>query len=336
VRSHKQAGSEAVVRQGAHVSEMQRRRLLLAFVEVLADHGLEHASVGRVCKRAAVSRRTFYEIFDDRDDCLLAAFDAAVERIAQPVVAAFAAGGENGSGGAQTGQRRRARGWQERIRAALTVLLERLDAEPDLARLFVVETLKAGPAVAERRGAVLGALVAAVEQGRAGTPRHNEPPPLAGEGVVGGALSVVHARLLDAQANGRPLALIDLRDALMAMIVHPYLGSAAARRELERPAPSAPAANHGAPKDPFKDLSIRFTYRTARVLAAIAANAGASNRFVADSAGIADEGQTSRLLARLQRAELIENRGAGREKGEANAWALTARGEAVQAALGGR
>jgi AcrR family transcriptional regulator len=319
VRAHRQAGSPEVVRQGGHVAEMQRRRLLLAFVEVLAERGLENASVGRVCKRAGVSRRTFYELFDDRDECLVAAFEEAVERISQPVLAAWEAPGS----------------WHERVRGALTALLEQLDADPDLARLCVVETVKAGPLVSARRSSVLAALVAAVEQGRDEARRGGEPPPLAGQGVVGGALSVIHTRLMQTPPSGSSPLLSELTGELMAMIVHPYLGSAAARRELERPAPKAAGAN-GVLKDPFKGLSIRFTYRTARVLSTIAANAGASNRLVADTSGIADEGQMSRLLTRLQRAELIENRGAGREKGEANAWALTERGEAVQSALAGR
>jgi AcrR family transcriptional regulator len=326
------AESHSAARQGGHVEEMQRRRLLLALVEVLAEHGLENASIGRICKRAGVSRRTFYEIFDDRDECLLAAFDAAVDRLAVPVLAAYRApDAMQGSRGSQ-----KTPAWRERIRAALTALLEQFDTEPDIARMCVVETLKAGPRVAERRASVLAALVAAVEQGRDEARRGNEPPPLAGQGVVGGALSVVHTRLAQMPGDGRAQPLSELTGALMAMIVHPYLGSAAARQELERPAPKVSSASNGALKDPFKDLSIRFTYRTARVLTTIAAHNGASNRLVADSAGIADEGQTSRLLARLQRAELIENRGAGREKGEANAWALTKRGEAVQAALAGR
>jgi AcrR family transcriptional regulator len=349
VRSHKQAASVEAVRQGGHVIEMQRRRILLALVEVLAEQGLENASVGRVCKRAGVSRRTFYEIFDDRDECLLAAFDAAVERISQPVIAAFegeggarstrGAGRTGGSNGAQgTKKAQGSQGvqdWCERTRAALSVLLELLDAEPDVARLCVVETLKAGPSVTERRARVLAALVDAVEQGRAEARRGEEPPPLAGQGVVGGALSVIHTRLLEASPNGRPLLLSGLTGALMAMIVHPYLGSAAARRELKRPAPKAAHSSNGTVKDPFKDLPIRFTYRTARVLSTIAAEPGASNRLVADTSGVVDEGQMSRLLARLQSAGLIENRGAGREKGEANAWTLTERGEAVQTALAG-
>jgi AcrR family transcriptional regulator len=307
------------VRQGGHVEEMQRRRLLLAMSEVLAEHGYEDASIGRVCKRAGVSRRTFYEIFHDRDECLLVAFDAAVERIAEPVLAAWEAGGS----------------WLERIRGALAALLEQLDAEPAAARVCVVETLKGGPSVMERRARILTVLVDAVEQGREETSRGGEPPPLAGQGVVGGALSVLHTRLLEAPPEGSRPPLSDLAGALMAMVVHPYLGAAAALRELERPLPKTTSTNNGTIKDPFKGLSIRFTYRTARVLATIAANAGASNRFIADSSGITDDGQMSRLLTRLDRAGLIENNGQGRIKGEANAWTLTQRGQAIQTTLTG-
>ncbi|MGA7703922.1 MAG: TetR family transcriptional regulator [Solirubrobacteraceae bacterium] len=298
---------------------MQRRRLLLAMSEVLAEHGYEDASIGRVCKRAGVSRRTFYEIFHDRDECLLDAFDAAVERISEPVLAAWRGPGS----------------WRARTRAALATLLGQLDAEPAAARVCIVETLKAGPGVMERRARITSILVEAVEQGREEAKAGSEPPPLAGQGVVGGALSVLHTRLLEASPGGPRPPLSDLTGALMAMIVHPYFGSAAARRELERPAPKASGHNNGTIKDPFKDLSIRFTYRTARVLATIAADPGASNRFVADSSGVSDEGQMSRLLTRLERAGLIENGGEGRVKGEANAWRLTDRGEAVQAALAG-
>ncbi|MGA9286635.1 MAG: TetR family transcriptional regulator [Solirubrobacteraceae bacterium] len=298
---------------------MQRRRLLLAMSEVLAEHGYEDASIGRVCKRAGVSRRTFYEIFHDRDECLLGAFDGAVERISEPVLAAWQGKGS----------------WRERIRDALTALLERFDADPAAARVCVVETLKAGPSVLEHRACIVAVLVDAVERGRGEDKSASEPPPLAGQGVVGGALSVLHTRLSQAPPSGPSLPLSELTGALLAMIVHPYLGSAAARRELERPAPKAAATHNGTIKDPFKDLSIRFTYRTARVLATIAANAGTSNRFVADSSGISDDGQMSRLLTRLERAGLIENGGEGRVKGEANAWTLTERGQAVQAALTG-
>jgi AcrR family transcriptional regulator len=67
---------------------MQRRRLLLAFGEVLAENGLEGAGVGRECARAGVSRRTFYELFEVREACVAAVFDATVKRATQRLIPA--------------------------------------------------------------------------------------------------------------------------------------------------------------------------------------------------------------------------------------------------------
>lgn len=78
---------------------------------------------------------------------------------------------------------------------------------------------------------------------------------------------------------------------------------------------------------------VRSTYRTARVLTAIAANPGASNREVAAAADIVDEGQVSKLLKRLVGLGLIENMASDREPGKANAWRLTARGVEVERTL---
>jgi AcrR family transcriptional regulator len=319
-----------VARQGGHVAEMQRRRLLLAFGEVASTSGLEAATVGRVCEQAAVSRRTFYELFSDREDCLLAAFDQAIERFARRVQPAFQAKGP----------------WRERTRGALSLLLEQLDAEPDLARLCIVEASRGGHELSERRRRVLESVAAAVDEGRAQARSGVGPPPLTAQGVVGGVFSVIHTRLIESspsatgssgsgrsQSAGVTGALVDLTNPLMAMIVHPYLGPAAAQKELERPAPSAPPSSPRGGADPFKGLPIRFTYRTARVLDTIASEPGASNRYIADSSGVVDEGQMSRLLRRLEGCELIENQGEGHAKGEPNAWALTERGHAIQAAI---
>jgi DNA-binding MarR family transcriptional regulator len=71
---------------------------------------------------------------------------------------------------------------------------------------------------------------------------------------------------------------------------------------------------------------VRLTYRTTRVMAVIGAQAGLSNARVAERAGISDQGQVSKLLARLKRQGLIENTGAGQASGSANAWRLTRAG----------
>ena len=84
---------------------------------------------------------------------------------------------------------------------------------------------------------------------------------------------------------------------------------------------------------PLAKLGMRVTYRTMRVLAAIEAQPGSSHRQVGRAAGIDDQGQVSKLLARLKRLELIENLGEDRGKGAANAWQLTAKGRDIQAAI---
>jgi AcrR family transcriptional regulator len=318
------SGANGRPREGGHVAEMQRRRLLLAFTEVLAESGLEDAGVGRVCKRAGVSRRTFYDLFEDREACFLGVIDSALERISRDVLSVYV----------QSGRPQEARGWRERTRRALTALLGLFDEDPALARVCLVETLKAGPAVCERRREVLDILADAVDEGRTEAKRSTESPPLTAQSTVGGVLSVLHARV----SAGDPRPLIDLLNPLMSMIVHPYLGPAAAERELDHPVPPPkPARDSHTPKlgsDPFRDLPIRLTFRTARVLAAIGTQPGASNRQIADTAGVTDQGQISRLLNRLEGFALIANHGHGHAKGEPNAWTLTERGQGIIQAIG--
>jgi hypothetical protein len=186
------------------------------------------------------------------------------------------------------------------------------------------------------------------------TKARETPPPLTAEGIVGAVLSVIHARLLDRLGRRRnttngssPHAttvthdpLTDLSSALTAMVVAPYLGKSAATKELACPAPrpSRTAKAHfrrhdPSSEDPLQGLDMRLTYRTLRVLTAIATEPGISNRKVADAAGIHDQGQISKLLARLERLGLAHNTGDGQPRGEPNAWTLTRRGSEVATAI---
>jgi AcrR family transcriptional regulator len=298
-----------------HVSEIQRMRILAAMAEVAAEMGAGSVTVAHVVSRAGVSRRTFYDLFADREECFLAAFEDAIGRVSALVVEAYGDGGM----------------WRERVRASLWVLLRWLDEDPAMARVCVVESLAAGPRVLERRAVVLRALVAAVDQGRGDVPRRGtQPPPLTAEGVVGAVLSVIHTRLSEPGATAPLTALLG---ELMGVIVLPYLGQSAAQKELHKPAPSLLITTPVGSRDPLDGLGMRITYRTVRVLMTIAEHPDASNRKVAAQAGISDQGQVSKLLARLEHLGLIENRGAGPVKGAPNAWRLTARGERVQQAV---
>jgi chromosome segregation and condensation protein ScpB len=83
----------------------------------------------------------------------------------------------------------------------------------------------------------------------------------------------------------------------------------------------------------LQELEMRFTYRTVRTLMCIAKTPGASNREIGLAAGISDQGQASKLLARLKRLGLVENGGDGHSKGAPNAWTLSSKGMQVQQAL---
>jgi predicted transcriptional regulator len=148
---------------------------------------------------------------------------------------------------------------------------------------------------------------------------------------VGAAFAIVHGRLL--RETRKPLT--GLLGELMGLIVLPYLGAAVARRERIRAvrapklAARAIVARPRPEIDPLQEVPMRLTYRTARVLECIAARPGTSNRQVAERAGISDQGQVSKLLARLERLGLTLNTGEGHAKGEPNAWGLTPLGARV-------
>jgi AcrR family transcriptional regulator/DNA-binding MarR family transcriptional regulator len=313
------------------VAEMQRSRMLSSAVRVLSEVGYQRMSVARVAGGARVSRRTFYDVFADREDCFLAVFEESVSRAQALVRDAYVGEGGSSSGSSAP--------WREKVRAGLSALLGFLDEEPGMRSLLIVDALQAGPRVLRARAEVLERLGVAIQDGGSSSARSaRELPPLTGEGVVGAVFSVIHSRLL-AERSG---SLLDLLNQLMAMVVLPYLGPAAAQRELERPVlVPARATGNGrsggrsslpSVNDPLAALPMRLTYRTMRVLSAIGEQPGASNRHVGEIAGASDQGQISKLLMRLEKLGLIENV-TGHERsqptGEPNAWRLTSLGEEI-------
>ena len=291
---------------------VQRARIIAAMVDACADLGVVNATVADVVDRAGVSRRTFYEFFQDREQCFLAAMQDAVARLWRAVERAY-----------DPSER-----WERRVKDALVAILAFLENEPSTARLLIVDTLAAGPAALQRREQIVSNAIAVVNEGQAASRNTPVLPAIAAEASTRAVLSIVHARV---SQNDQPPKLLALTSQLMSTIVLPYLGPAAARRQLQQPppqtaTPTPPAATN--PLKDLKDLNLRLTYRTVRVLNAVAANPGASNRSIGRHAGIADQGQTSKLLTRLQRLNLIAN-DPQTARGTPNAWTLTTNGQHV-------
>lgn len=302
------------------VTQIQRSRMLAAAVRTVEELGYSQMTVAQVIGRARVSRKTFYDVFRDREDCFLAAFEESLDRGRAIAAEAY----------------EREENWRDGVRAALERLLAFMDEEPGVARLSIVEALAAGERVLERRAAVLNEIAAVIDRGREASGAHREPPEVTAEGVVGAVLAVLHGRVVE--AGRQPFTA--LTGSLMSIITLPYLGPKVAAREAERPAVERPATasshRRTSSPDPLAGLNMRLTYRTVRVLTVIAEHPGASNREVAEGSGITDQGQISKLLNRLARLQLIANLGEGQEKGAANAWHLTARGAAVERATRSR
>src|SRR6201994_2065228 len=200
------------------VTEIQRSRMLAAAREAVEEVGYGRMTVAQVIGRAKVSRKTFYDVFADREDCFLAALEQSVAQAGRHVKAAY---------DEQTA-------WREGVRAGLAELLVFFDEEPTLARLVLVEALGAGPRVLERRAEILDELAKIVDQGRFATSAGREPPEVVAEGVVGAVFAVLHTRALGEDGDERFACLLG---SLMNIVVLPYLGARAASRELTRPAP---------------------------------------------------------------------------------------------------
>ncbi|MBA3263545.1 MAG: TetR/AcrR family transcriptional regulator [Thermoleophilaceae bacterium] len=117
------------------VEASQRARLLEAVGRAVAERGYAAATIDDVVRRAGVSKKTFYEHFADKEECFLAAYEAAGEQLLERVREAHANQDD----------------WLERTRAQISAYLRWLAAEPALARVFLIEVAAAGPQALERR-----------------------------------------------------------------------------------------------------------------------------------------------------------------------------------------
>ena len=196
------------------MTESQRNRIHQAMIEVVSERGYPETRVVDVIGVAGVSRKTFYELFDSKEDCFLAAYDVLLENLLGDAAHAF----ESKPGGS----------WAERIEAALEALLDHLARHPAEARFAIVEVLAAGPKALARRDAALRQFTGFLEAGRSET--SVELPGITSLSIAGGINELLYSEILHGAVGRLPSRLPDL----IFWVTLPFLGAEGAAAERER------------------------------------------------------------------------------------------------------
>jgi AcrR family transcriptional regulator/predicted transcriptional regulator len=281
----------------------QRDRLVAAMGELTAELGLAAVGVHHVCQRAGVSRRTFYELYADRDACVVDTHDEAFGRLLAHLAEAVA-----DAGGA----------WEDRAVAVTQALFTAWDTDRVLAKLCLISSVSGHPEALELRRVAMAQIAGLL----ADPPRQ----PMVEASVLACAISGIWG-LAFAQLTEKPTASIsDLAGVAIFLLVAPFAGRRhAAARAAGRGGTAAyvtrwTPTGGGGDDD---DRGLLVTELTSQTLRYLNGHPGAANIDIARAVDVRHESQMSRHLARLERAGMVSHR----KEGRTNAWTLTARGE---------
>jgi AcrR family transcriptional regulator len=187
------------------IADSQRERLLAAIVTEVAAHGYRATKITEVGKRASVSTRDFYELYDGKEGCFLDAFDVVAEHLTDLISAAAATEAD----------------WPDQLIAALRAALAFLAAEPDLARFLLIDSVAATPATAIRYREAVLACDPALAGGRAELADPDSLLPGTESSIIGGVISLATHRILAGQTD----LLSDLLPEMVEFALSPYLGA---------------------------------------------------------------------------------------------------------------
>lgn len=194
------------------VARNQRQRLISGLIQGLYEVGYQKTTVSLIGQRAAVSKSDFYKHFESKDDCFVAAYDAAIERIRGELVSACEeVEGEE---------------WPRRVRAAIEALLNLFVAEPALASIALVEGLRAGRGVYDRYQVAIESFVGLLRESDPPLIEGAEAPEATDEAIVGGIAAMLGRRIL----AGETERLNDLFPEILEFVLAAYLGAEEARR----------------------------------------------------------------------------------------------------------
>jgi AcrR family transcriptional regulator len=188
------------------VSENQRERLLNGVVEAVVERGYNETTIGAITTAAGISRRTFYEYFEGKEDCFLAAYEMIDEHLRGEMLAA----------GDPT------QPWPEQVRDRLAALLDALARDLAIARFYLVEPLAAGGEIAARYRDAMQLLAETIRPEVGPSDLNVE---VRDQVLMGGISTLVTRRLKDGEASRLP----DLLPDLVELVLAPYLGRDEAR-----------------------------------------------------------------------------------------------------------
>lgn len=194
------------------VARNQRERLIAGLIQALFEVGYQRTTVSLIGERASVSKSDFYKHFESKDECFLAAYDVAAERIRERI--------------RRSCRTVQDKSWPLRIRAAVKGLLELFKSDPGLASIFLVEGLRAGRGVYDRYQAALEGFVRDLRDGAPPSPAGTEVPEATDEAVVGGVAAMLGRRVFAGEAEELP----QLFPEILEFVLGAYLGAEEARR----------------------------------------------------------------------------------------------------------
>jgi AcrR family transcriptional regulator len=195
----------------AAVVANQRSRILEATATALAERGYAEVRVSEIAERASVSRATFYQQFRNKHDCVLAAQDAAYERLNETIAACCAVQAD----------------WPTGVAAAIGAALDFAAELPDQARLVLAAHHTTSDPSLARQGVTAHLKLAEVfRSGRQDDPDAAEALALTDQALLGAVMSVAGARLVADEAE----RLVELKPDLVRMVLTPYVGDDEARR----------------------------------------------------------------------------------------------------------
>jgi AcrR family transcriptional regulator len=208
-RATPDAPPASVTRTSAHVD--QRRRLLRAVGELVAERGYSDVTVELIVKRAHVSYKTFYKHYRSKEDCFVAMFEVAFSATEKKIRDRLEA--ENLT-------------WSDQVVLALRTLIDAIVADPVMARAVIVESLTVGPAIIARYEQATKAFAPLLRAGRGQNPRGKELPDTIEDTLAGSIIWSAYERLIVGQAD----ELTDYLPVLLELVLRTYLGPAEARR----------------------------------------------------------------------------------------------------------